>query len=350
MPNSYLANPKTTKQVLDSFGLSAKYKYGQNFLVDDNIVGRILQLAKLQQVRRQPAAGHALMNEHTDDASLAPKQPASSQTSMAEHINDATIVPKQPAASQTSMAPLLEIGPGIGTLSLALLKCAPLISVECDQDMVHVLKTTTKDFSNNFAVIQKDALKLCKADIEDASKLLGDAKDGTCAGTLPKKIVANLPYKIAATLILDYFERFDFIEEAVVMVQMEVADRICAKFGTKDYGAYSIKLRMYAKMVDRFDVAPTCFYPAPRVKSSVIYMRRDHASDNRALIAAASKIADAAFVQRRKTIRNSLSTCFAKSLVDEMLAACNIDPSVRGEALNVEDYLRLGEAFLHLQN
>ncbi len=295
MPNSMLANPKETKRVLDSFNLSAKYKFGQNFLVDDNIIGRILEFANITE----------------------------------------------------QDIPVLEVGPGIGTLTVAMLQKAPVISIEFDEDMAHVLQETTGDYSERFALIQKDALKLQREDIENAISRLNDMGCNGAA-SFPKKLVANLPYQIAATLILDYFERFEFLEEMIVMVQREVADRICAQLGTKDYGAYSIKLRMHAKMLDRFQVAPTCFYPAPRVESSVIHLCRDCASSDKNLVRAASKIADAAFAQRRKTIRNSLSTSFDKQLIDELLSSCNIAPNVRGEALNIQDYLNLGKEFLKL--
>lgn len=293
MANSPLANQTQTKRVLSSFNLDAKYKFGQNFLIDDNIVGRILELANIQ----------------TD-------------------------------------IPILEVGPGIGTLTLALLQKSPIISVEFDDDMVNVLKQTIGAYTDNFAVIKKDALKLNYEDIEIALRGIG-AKD-TNGIKMPKMLVANLPYQIAATLILDYFERFDFLKSMVVMVQSEVADRICAKIGTKDYGAYSIKIRMFAQMCDRFQVSPTCFYPAPRVESSVICLRRNESNNDKQLLNSACKIADAAFAQRRKTIRNSMCASFDKSVVDELLNQCNIDQKLRGESLSVKDYLRLGQAYIDL--
>lgn len=291
MVNSYLANLKTTREVLDSFNLSAKYKFGQNFLVDDNIIGRILDFA---------------------------------------HIEDA-------------LHPVIEVGPGIGTLSVTLLQKAPVVAIELDKDMRDVLKQTIKDAPNSFALINKDALKVELADFYPALERLSFSRN-----ELPQKLVANLPYQVAATLILDWFERFDFIEDMIVMVQSEVADRISAKMRTKNYGAYSIKLRMYAEVVDRFQVSPSCFYPAPRVESAVVHLKRQPLSDDLEIIATASKIADAAFAQRRKTLRNSLKSTFKTSVVDALLAECGIDPNVRGETLSVHDYLHLGQILLQM--
>ena len=133
------------------------------------------------------------------------------------------------------------------------------------------------------------------------------------------------------------------------MVQSEVADRIAAELGSKDYAAYTVKLRMHARVVDRFQVSSRCFMPAPRVESAVIRLERATTCADQELVAAASRVADAAFAQRRKNIRNSMRSSFDKGLVDELLARCGIEPTVRGETLTVEHYLELGRALLELE-
>lgn len=292
MSYSPLANRSATLGTLERFGLSAKYSLGQNFLVDDNIIGRILELSGL------------LASEGTD-------------------------------------ASILEIGPGIGTLTVALLDHGTVVSVERDEDLLPVLAETTAFNSDRYRVINEDALKLQRAQLEEAYASLG--------APLPTMLVANLPYAVAATVILDWFERFEFLQSMTVMVQSEVADRIAAQKGCKDYGAYTIKLRMHAQTTGRFQVSPRCFHPAPRVESAVIRLERRQLCEDAGVVAAACRVADAAFAQRRKNIRNSMRTRFDVALVDELLQRCGIEPTARGEALDVEDYLRLGAVLLELE-
>ena len=292
MSFSKLASPRATREVLAAHGLDPKYRLGQNFLVDDNVIGHILQLAGLD--------GEAPDNLQT----------------------------------------VLEIGPGIGTLTVALLEHAAVIAVERDEDLVSVLARTTAEHAERFFLLRSDALKVARADIERACEALGQG--------LPSMLVANLPYQIAATVILDWFERFDFLDTMVVMVQSEVADRIAAPVGTKDYAAYTVKLRLHAHVTGRFQVPASCFFPAPRVQSAVIRLERVAGTDER-LRAAACRVADAAFAQRRKNIRNSMTSVFDRQTVDALLAICGIEPTTRGETLDVETYLDLGQALLDLQ-
>lgn len=294
MSYSELANPRATRQILEAYGHDPKYKLGQNFLVDDNVIGHILDLAQL------------------DGASSASALPA-----------------------------VLEIGPGIGTLTVALLKNASVISVERDASLKPILAETTAMHSERFFLLNEDALKVTREDIEQACAALG--------APLPSMLVANLPYQIAATVILDWFARFEFLDAMVVMVQSEVADRIAAEVGTKNYGAYTVKLRLHARAADRFQVSASCFFPAPRVESAVVRLERAHDAAPE-LVGPACEVADAAFAQRRKNIRNSMSSHFDKKTVDELLAACDIDPKTRGETLDVETYLQLGRALLELRN
>ena len=292
MAYSPLANPTATLETLGRFGLDAKYRLGQNFLIDDNVIGNIIRMAQLDGV---------------------------------EFAGDC----------------VLEIGPGIGTLTVALLDHASVVSVERDRDLLPVLAETTAFNSDRFSLINADALKCTRADIEQACAQIG--------APLPTMLVANLPYAIAATVILDWLERFDFLQSMVVMVQSEVADRIAAQMGTKDYGAYSIKLGMYARTVDRFQVAPTCFHPAPRVESAVVRLERVQLDASPEVIRAACEVADAAFAQRRKNIRNSMKSKFETATIDELLAQVGIAPTVRGETLSRDTYIEMGAALCSMR-
>lgn len=292
MTYSALANLKATRQTLDSFGLAAKYSLGQNFLVDDNVIGNILKLSGLLE-----AEGHD--------------------------------------------RDILEIGPGIGTLTVALLEHGRVVSVEQDKDLLPVLAETTALNSDRYHVINADALKVQEDGLRRAYASIG--------GEMPIMLVANLPYAVAATVILDWFQRFDFLQSMTVMVQSEVADRIAAQKGTKDYGAYSIKLRMLAQTTGRFQVSPGCFHPAPRVESAVVRLDRAQLCDDMELVMLASQMADAAFAQRRKNIRNSMKSRFDTQTIDALLEACNIDPKLRGEALDMEQYLDLARAYRGMQ-
>ena len=183
---STLASLAATREVLADHGLTAKYSLGQNFLVNDAIVQKIVALAELDGADR-----------------------------------------------------VLEIGPGIGTLTMALLKgAAHVTSIERDADLPAVLEETLAPWWDTFTLIQKDALDLQLSDLN--------------AQAMPTKLVANLPYAVAATVVLDYFQRIDSLQSATVMVQKEVADRMAAEPGTKNYGAYTVKLRLYAQPAGRF--------------------------------------------------------------------------------------------------
>lgn len=294
MTYSPLANPRSTREALDRFGLSAKHALGQNFLVDDNIIGAIVRMAGLSK-----------------------------------------------EASGACAAPVLEIGPGIATLTLALLDCVPVIAVERDRDLVEVLAQTTAPHAERFRLLQGDALKIERAQIEAAARDLG--------ATLPHQLVSNLPYGIAATVVLDWLQRFGFLDTMTVMVQSEVADRMCARVGTKEYGAYTVKLRLVADIVDRFQVPASCFMPAPHIESAVVRIERRADLAVPALLKAACDVADAAFAQRRKNIRNSMQSRYERALVDELLVACDIPATVRGETLGPEQYKEMGRTLLQIQ-
>ena len=284
MTTSPLANPTATREMLEAFGLATKHRLGQNFLVDNHVIERIMDLCALEGIER-----------------------------------------------------VLEVGPGIGTLTLALLQDAgSVVSIEADSELEPVLAAHAADHPN-FRFIMGDALKVPLSAIEEAS------------GGTPVVLAANLPYNVAATIILDFFQKMPQLQRAVVMVQKEVADRIAAAPGTKAYGAYTVKLGLYAQVTGRFEVPPRCFMPAPHVDSAVVRLeRRVVEGEPSGMMDAAcsrediARVVDAAFAQRRKTIRNSMGASgFDKAALDEAFAACNIAPTARAETLSLEDFVRL---------
>ena len=363
---SPLSTPSATRAVLEAHGIGTKYTLGQNFLVNDDVLKKIIALAEVGE----------------DDR-------------------------------------VLEVGPGIGTLTIALLKhAASVIAIERDPDLPAVLADTLHPWREKFALIEKDALDVTRDDIVSvASTMVEPGGDAGCLDrassaanetaqwavsqsedclsesgypvappqedlqlSLPSKLVANLPYAVAATVVLDYFESFPFLDSATIMVQKEVADRMAAAVGTKNYGAYTVKLGLYAEPVGRFAVGPGNFFPPPRVDSAVIRLNRrvplraDGAPASPEVIAAAALMADAAFTNRRKTIANSCKTYFSGrgpislgagpsaqegapgivlpdgAAIAERLAAifdaAAIDPRRRGETLTQQEFLALGAALL----
>ena len=183
--------------------------------------------------------------------------------------------------------------------------------------------------------------------------------------SFPNKFVANLPYAVAATLVLDFFQKFSQLESATVMVQKEVADRMCAEPGSKNYGAYTVKLRLYAEPAGRFLVSPNNFFPPPHVDSSVLRLdcRPVYDADGEpldgALLKATCAMADAAFASRRKTISNSFKTYFASrgnagkafiGCIPDLLDECGIDAKRRGETLSLDEFIALGKAYLRRES
>lgn len=286
---SYLASVSNTRSVLEQYGLMTKKALGQHFLINDGIVQRICDLAEL-----------------------------------------------------TSYDRVVEIGPGIGTLSVALLQRAgKLVAIERDTDLPQVLAQTCEPWQDTFTLISADALEVSPGDLPFA----------------PNKLVANLPYAVAATLVLDYFERFSSIESQTIMVQAEVADRMCAKIGTKNYGAYTVKLGLWARSVGRFSVSEGNFFPPPRVKSAVIRLDRKSDTLPDEVRKATMVMADAAFATRRKTIANSMKTYFTNpqtadalmvSRIPDLLDHAGIAPAARGESLGQDEFIALGKAYLEM--
>ena len=299
---SWLANQRATKETLERFGLATKYRLGQNFLVQDHIIEKIVQLAEVQP---------------TDV--------------------------------------VVEVGPGLGTLTVALLDRARAVcSLEADSELEQVLAVTCKEpHPDSFALVMGDALAITPQKLAEAYNTLPTvAHDAATSAPMPTKFVSNLPYQVAATLILKFFQELPSLERAVVMVQAEVADRISAKPSTKAYGAYTAKLSLFAQVTGRFEVGPGNFMPPPRVNSAVVRLDRTQARNpvtskllSEEELLHTMSVIDAAFAQRRKTIRNSMSASgFDKDKLDQAFLATGIAPTVRAEVLTSQDFICLAAA------
>ena len=299
---SWLANQRATKETLERFGLATKYRLGQNFLVQDHVIEKIVQLAEVQP---------------TDV--------------------------------------IVEVGPGLGTLTVALLDNARAVcSLEADSELEQVLAVTCKEpHPDSFALVMGDALAITPQKLAEAySTLPTVAHDAATSAPMPTKFVSNLPYQVAATLILKFFQELPSLERAVVMVQAEVADRIAAKPSTKTYGAYTAKLSLFAQVTGRFEVGPGNFMPPPRVNSAVVRLDRTQARNpltskllSEEELLHTMSVIDAAFAQRRKTIRNSMSASgFDKDKLDQAFLATGIAPTVRAEVLTSQDFICLAAA------
>ena len=299
---SWLANQRATKETLERFGLATKYRLGQNFLVQDHVIEKIVQLAEVQP---------------TDV--------------------------------------IVEVGPGLGTLTVALLDNARAVcSLEADSELEQVLAVTCKEpHPDSFALVMGDALAITPQKLSEAySTLPTVVHDVASSAPMPTKFVSNLPYQVAATLILKFFQELPSLERAVVMVQAEVADRIAAKPSTKAYGAYTAKLSLFVQVTGRFEVGPGNFMPPPRVNSAVVRLDRIQARNpltskllSEEELLHTMSVIDAAFAQRRKTIRNSMSSSgFDKDKLDQAFLATGIAPTVRAEVLTSQDFICLAAA------
>lgn len=296
MANRYspYSTPSATRDVLERHGLFTKYALGQNFLVNDDIIRKIIELADVS----------------ADDC-------------------------------------ILEVGPGIGTLTYALASCAQhVVAIEKDADLPAVLADTLGDLTDRLTLLEMDALDV-------TNSILGNL------GMIPNKLVSNLPYAVAATIVLDYFQNLNSLESAVVMVQKEVAERMAAKPSTKAYGAYTVKLSLYAQPIERFLVSPGNFFPPPHVDSAVLRLERtaalkpDGTPLSKTELAATCRMADAAFTNRRKTLMNSCKAYFASdpSILEhlaDIFEEAGIDPKRRGETLTRGEFITLGLALSHL--
>ena len=278
---SRFASARATIDRLQELGLYTKKSLGQHFLVDDNVVGRIIRLADV----------------NPDDT-------------------------------------VIEVGPGIGTLTLALAETgARIVAIEYDSALTDPLREITD--ASQVEIIQADAAR-----VFDEAKHLTDRLRGAT------KLVANLPYQVAATVVLRFFENLPHLRSATVMVQREVADRMKASLGTKDYSGYTVKLRLLAHPVGDFAVSRASFLPPPRVESTVIRLDRTEPIPGEVPYEQIRRVIDAAFGMRRKTLRNNLRAHFDTHAVDGALAYARIEGQARAETLTPEDFIRLAHALM----
>lgn len=281
-----LTNIEIIKHIMKRHGIAFNKKFGQNFLTDSSVVDSIAELSGLTE-------------------------------------NDC----------------VLEIGPGIGTLTYRLLQTAEkVVSVEIDSGLIPVLSDTLSEF-DNFEVINSDVLKL---DIKSliAEKFGGDAPF----------VIANLPYYITSPIIMHLLEsKIDF-KKIVVMVQKEVADRLSSPPGTKDYGVITAAVNYYADVRTLFGVPRDCFIPSPNVDSAVIELiPRVHPTCRPQSEDLFFRTIKASFAQRRKTLLNSISKSgyinLPKEKIENAIIESGLSPTVRGETLSIDDFAKLSDKF-----
>lgn len=279
MSTPMLGNPQKTIEVIQKYEFKFQKKFGQNFLIDTHVLDKIIRAANITK----------------DDM-------------------------------------VIEIGPGIGTMTQYLAEAAgKVIAVEIDRNLIPILEETLAEY-DNVRVINEDVLKV------DLKKLADEENGGR-----PVKVVANLPYYITTPIIMGLFENGVPLESITVMVQKEVADRMQTGPGNKDYGALSLAVQYYADPYIVANVPPNCFMPRPKVGSAVIRLTR-HANppvevkDEKLMF----EIIRASFNQRRKTLANGLNNSpnlsFSKEKITEVIEKLGKGPSVRGEALTLEEF------------
>lgn len=282
-----LGNPQNTIAVLQKYNFNFQKRYGQNFLIDMHVLNKIISSAKIAK----------------DDF-------------------------------------VLEIGPGIGTMTQYLCEQARAVAaVEIDRNLIPILQDTLSSY-NNVEIIQEDILKV------DINRLVQEKNNGK-----PIKIVANLPYYITTPIIMELFESRIPLESMNVMVQKEVADRMQAGPGRKDYGALSLAVQYYAKPEIVANVPPNCFIPRPTVGSAVIRLACHkeppvQVKDERLLFS----VIRASFNQRRKTLANGLNNSpeipLTKEQIQECIEKLGMPVTVRGEALTLEQFAQLADGII----
>ena len=278
-----LGIPQNTIAILQKYNFMFQKRFGQNFLIDTRVLDKIISASGITK----------------DDM-------------------------------------ILEVGPGIGTMTQYLCESArKVVAVEIDKNLIPILENDTLKEYDNVRVINEDILKL------DINKLVEEENDGK-----PIKVVANLPYYITTPIIMGLFESHVPIESITIMVQKEVADRMQVGPGTKDYGALSLAVQYYAKPEIIANVPPNCFMPRPNVGSAVIKLtRHEHVpvevKDEKLMF----KLIRAAFNQRRKTLQNSINNSpelsLSKDQVVEALDKMGLSQTIRGEALSLEQFAEL---------
>lgn len=286
-PVPTLGNPKNTIEILNKYKFVFQKKFGQNFLIDEHVLSKIIRSAEITE----------------DDF-------------------------------------VVEIGPGIGTLTQYLAASArEVAAIEIDDALIPILEDTLSAY-DNVTVIHEDVLKV------DLCKLAEEKNGGE-----PIKVVANLPYYITTPIIMGLFENHVPVESITIMVQKEVADRMKTGPGSKDYGALSLAVQYYAKPELVANVPPNCFMPRPRVGSAVIRLTRHtevpvEAEDEKLMF----QIIRASFNQRRKTLVNGLANApephIPKEITTEVLEEMGLSASVRGEALTLAQFAELSNRIL----
>ena len=279
-PTPTLGNPRNTIEILNRYRFVFQKKYGQNFLIDTHVLDKIIK-----------------------------------------------------AADITDRDYVVEIGPGIGTMTQYLAAAAAKVTaIEIDRALIPILHATLREYEN-VDIINEDVLKV------DLKRLADEKNDGR-----PVKVVANLPYYITTPIIMGLFEKHVPVSSVTVMVQKEVADRMQAGPGTKDYGALSLAVQYYALPYVVANVPPNCFMPRPGVGSAVIRLdvheQPPVQAEDEALLFAVIR---ASFNQRRKTLQNGLSHVpglgISKELTVRILEEMGLSASVRGEALTLKQFV-----------
>ena len=233
------------------------------------------------------------------------------------------------AAHLSSGESVVEIGPGLGSLTLGILAQGhPLVAVEIDEKLAVELPTTVARHapSADFQLVRADAMQV------------------TELPTAPTALVANLPYNISVPVLLGFLERFESIRHGLVMVQAEVAHRLAASPNSKDYGAPSVKMAWYGPTRLAGNVGRTIFWPVPGVDSALVYFERVRVGQD-ALRAEVFSLIDAGFGQRRKTLRQSLAEwAGSPALAEQRLMVAGVSPQARAENLTIDDFVRIAEA------
>jgi 16S rRNA (adenine1518-N6/adenine1519-N6)-dimethyltransferase len=237
--------------------------------------------------------------------------------------NVCTKIVRTAAVGPTDIA--LEIGPGLGSLTLALLdSAASVVAVEIDSRLAGQLPITVANLfehPENLTVLNQDALSIESLPVN------------------PTVLVANLPYNVSVPVLLHLLEKFESLRTGVVMVQAEVADRLAAKPGTKDYGIPSVKAAWWAEVKGAGSVSRSVFWPAPNVDSKLVSFTRRQTPGDEVLRRKVFTIIDAAFAQRRKMLRSALSGLYgSSSAAEQILNRADIDPTLRGEALEISSF------------
>lgn len=287
---AYLGTPSATKEIINKYSFAFQKKFGQNFLIDSNVLESIIRGAEITK----------------DDF-------------------------------------VLEIGPGIGTMTQYLCEAArQVVAVEIDKMLIPILEDTLSEY-DNVEVINQDVLKV------DIKYLAEEKNNGK-----PIKVVANLPYYITTPIIMGLFESGVPIDSITIMVQKEVADRMQTGPGSKDYGALSLAVQYYATAKVILNVSATCFMPRPNVDSAVIKLTRHkeptvNVTDEKLMF----KIIRASFNQRRKTLvnglKNSPELSFSKEQIVKAIEKIGKPETIRGEALTLEEFAELANAFTELK-